>query len=233
MTGTNPHSEHKADEQDWLDDLIEDAIEFGHRDYSGAVRSDAERQSDYQDILDTKAQILAHYVPKPIVTPEHTENTDKLCSSNPPTQKLGVTPESTNYKDDSPQLNDKIVKPESTNVQATPESDYSTLPRDKMKKVTIAFDVDGTLRCNCTDTCDSGNQRIYDLFTILATFKNIDLYVWSGGGADYARRFADKLGLPVKPSRCISKFDGFKPDIAIDDIQETALGTLNLIVKEK
>lgn len=112
-------------------------------------------------------------------------------------------------------------------------TDYSDLPRAKMRKVTITFDVDGTLRCNCTETCQDENRRITDLFKILQTFKNVELYVWSGGGADYALRFARKFGLDVKEQNCISKFSGFKPDIAIDDIQETDLGIINLIVKEK
>lgn len=108
------------------------------------------------------------------------------------------------------------------------------LARDKMRKIRIAFDVDGTLRCNCTDTCEDPNKRIVDLFMILHSFKNTDLYVWSGGGADYANRFAFKFGLPVKASRCIGKIGNTIPiDIAIDDIQDTAIGTLNLIVNEK
>ena len=107
------------------------------------------------------------------------------------------------------------------------------LPFGKMQKIRIAFDVDGTLRCNCTDTCDDGNQRIYDLFLILDTFKNTELFVWSGGGTDYARRWAEKFGLPVKPSHCISKVGAPQMDIAIDDIQDTAIGRINLIVREK
>lgn len=106
------------------------------------------------------------------------------------------------------------------------------LPRDKMKKVRIAFDVDGTLRCNCTEMCQDPNEDIVKLYNILAKFKNVELYVWSGGGASYAYSFAVKFGL--KEARCISKLDAnFKPDIAIDDIHDTALGVLNLIVKEK
>lgn len=105
------------------------------------------------------------------------------------------------------------------------------LPFGKMKNVTIAFDVDGTLRCNCTDTCEDPNERIVALYNILASFKNTDMYVWSGGGADYAYRWALKFGLPK--AKCKSKLDGFKPDIAIDDIQDTAIGHINLIVHEK
>lgn len=107
------------------------------------------------------------------------------------------------------------------------------LPRAKMRTIKIAFDVDGTLRCNCTSSCQDPNDRICRLFHILESFKNTELYVWSGGGAGYARRFAYLYGLPVQDSHCISKIGAPQMDIAIDDIQDTALGTLNLIVREK
>jgi hypothetical protein len=60
-----------------------------------------------------------------------------------------------------------------------------------MNPVKIAFDVDGTLRCNCTDTCADPNERQVSRFKAFATDKNTEMYVWSGGGAEYARRFAD------------------------------------------
>lgn len=108
------------------------------------------------------------------------------------------------------------------------------LARGKMRKIRIAFDVDGTLRCNCTDTCEDPNQRIVDMFNTLASFKNTDMYVWSGGGDMYASRFAVKYGLKVKGGHCIGKIGNTIPiDIAVDDIQDTAIGTLNLIVNEK
>lgn len=108
------------------------------------------------------------------------------------------------------------------------------LPRDEMKTIKIAFDVDGTLRCNCTDTCQDPNENIVALFKALSAFKNVELYVWSGGGADYARNYAiGKLKLPLRERRCISKIGAPQMDIAIDDIQDTALGKINLIVREK
>lgn len=107
------------------------------------------------------------------------------------------------------------------------------LPRDQMKKVKIAFDVDGTLRCNCTDTCQDPNPDIIELFRILDKSKNTELYVWSGGGAEYARQFARKFKLKVGDMRCISKIGAPQMDIAIDDIQDTAIGTFNIIVHEK
>lgn len=114
-------------------------------------------------------------------------------------------------------------------------NDKLGLPRDKMRKINVAFDVDGTLRCNCTDSCQDPNVDIVNLFKILSRFKNIKLWVWSGRGADYARRVAELYELPVLPSRCISKLDNrrYDMDIAIDDIQDTALGRINLIVRQK
>ncbi|WEX02767.1 hypothetical protein [Rhodococcus sp. RCBS9] len=102
-----------------------------------------------------------------------------------------------------------------------------------MRTVKVAFDVDGTLRCNCTETCEDPNQRIVDLFKILASFKNVELFVWSCGGARYAERFADKFGLNVAASHCLSKFGALAMDLCIDDIQDTDLATINLIVREK
>lgn len=107
------------------------------------------------------------------------------------------------------------------------------LPRDKMQKIRIAFDVDGTLRSNITETTQDPNQRIVDLFAILDSFKNTELYVWSGGGAEYARQFARKYKLKVGDSRCISKIGAPHMHIAIDDIQDTAIADINLIVNEK
>lgn len=102
-----------------------------------------------------------------------------------------------------------------------------------MKKVKVVFDVDGTLRCNCTDTCRDPNIRIVQLWRILQTFKNVELYVWSGGGADYAWEHARQYQLDAKESHCLSKIGAPHMDIAIDDQQEFNLATLNLIVHEK
>lgn len=107
------------------------------------------------------------------------------------------------------------------------------LPFGKMRKVKIAFDVDGTLRCNCTDTCEDPNKRVVEMFNTMASFKNTEMYVWSGGGPQYAGRFASKYKLKVSANRCIGKIAAPQMDIAIDDIQDTAIGKINLIVREK
>jgi len=112
-----------------------------------------------------------------------------------------------------------------------------------MKKVTIAFDVDGTL----IDDQDRVNIRTVRLLTDLAHMKNVRIVVWSGGGKDYAETWVRRLGLGKYVSKCYDKnhissdSEGNKhafapdiiPDIAIDDIQDCELGNINLIVREK
>lgn len=120
-----------------------------------------------------------------------------------------------------------------------------------MKRITIAFDIDGTLRNN-TDTHDYpvANERIRTLLVTLASFKNTHIVVWSGGGELYARQVAAALGVTkyvdsyasknpqatVDPQATSSRHvfsPDIVPDIAIDDIQDCDLGVINLIVREK
>lgn len=118
-----------------------------------------------------------------------------------------------------------------------------------MKKIVIAFDVDGTL----IDDQDLMIIRSVRLLTDLAHMKNVEIVVWSGGGQDYAEMWVRKLGLEKYVKRCYDKnhlkpeqrfqlkssgkqheFNPeITPDIAIDDIQDCELGQINLIVREK
>lgn len=105
------------------------------------------------------------------------------------------------------------------------------LPFGKMSRVRIAFDVDGTL----IDSEGFMNIGIVNLLILLRGFKNTQIIVWSGGGADYARHQAERIGI----GKYVHKFAGkteheqLNVDIAIDDIQDTAIGKINLIVREK
>jgi len=120
-----------------------------------------------------------------------------------------------------------------------------------MKKITIAFDVDGTLiRNNGPGDMDGGkpvaNERIRSLLIALASFKNVHIIVWSGGGELYVRQVCAALAIEEYVDEYRGKnlvgrnsdgshiFEpGLTPDIAIDDIQSCELGSLNLIVREK
>ncbi len=112
-----------------------------------------------------------------------------------------------------------------------------------MKKVLIAFDIDGTLRDNSRDSSqhpmiDSGkapkaNEEIRSLLVILSKFKNVEILVWSGGGELYARQICASIGINEYVDRYAAKWitreDGMgvrephpsiKPDIAITDLSE-------------
>ena len=132
-----------------------------------------------------------------------------------------------------------IVKP-----AALPRSDDG-----KMQKVIIAFDVDGTLIRNVA----VGDGRIPGVISnedvpivhqintlqVLAHSKNVRIVVWSGGGKQYAETWGRRLGLDQYVWRYASKleYQELKQQcdflIAIDDIQSTRLGDVNLIVREK
>ena len=115
-----------------------------------------------------------------------------------------------------------------------------------MKKIKIAFDIDGTLRDNKEEygvwnpVWATPNENIRSLLITLSKFKNVQCYIWSWGGKRYADDIRKKFLLEkyVKESSCLGKWDMidgelFRPDIAIDDIQDCRMGHINLIVKEK
>lgn len=105
------------------------------------------------------------------------------------------------------------------------------LPFGKMRTIDIAFDVDGTL----IDTDGFMNVGPVNLLVLLKNMKNVRITVWSGGGADYARHHCERLGISKHVHKYRGKLDTPKwvPDIAIDDIQDTAIGMINLIVREQ
>ena len=112
------------------------------------------------------------------------------------------------------------------------------LPTGKMETITIAFDVDGTLRNNKDDAKVKqpiANEDIRTLLRILRKFKNTKIIVWSGSGELYARQIAKELHITQWVHDYWSKQDlgVVQPDIAIDDMQDTAIGAINLIVREK
>lgn len=114
------------------------------------------------------------------------------------------------------------------------------------KTITIAFDIDGTLRDNTVGGACVANERIRTLLITLAGMKNTHILLWSGGGEAYARKVAGALGIEKYIDEYGDKgYGGYdadgrpifhttrKPDIAFDDIEECELGVLNLVVDEK
>lgn len=121
-----------------------------------------------------------------------------------------------------------------------------------MRKLLIAFDVDGTLVKN--DGQPNGkitaNERVRRQLVDLAHSKNVTIMVWSGGGELWARQAAKEIGVApyvdryadkeyVKCPDCTGPCNHhtfgtkIRPDIAFDDIQACDLGVANIIVREK
>jgi hydroxymethylpyrimidine pyrophosphatase-like HAD family hydrolase len=86
----------------------------------------------------------------------------------------------------------------------------------------VAFDVDGTL-------IDYTGKPRDDIIAMLVTLSNYcDVYVWSGGGIDYARHIGNRLNLP-ESVRYIQKQKG-TIDICFDD-QHVLLASKNIYVE--
>jgi len=90
--------------------------------------------------------------------------------------------------------------------------------------LTICFDVDGTLIHLVGEAEDTPRYDIISFFLFLENLGN-KMYVWSGGGVDYAERWSQKLGLKAK----VIEKGSIKPDIAVDDMNVN-LGKVNIRV---
>jgi len=108
-----------------------------------------------------------------------------------------------------------------------------------MKELIIAFDVDGTLISNENGLGQEHlNLRIFQLMVLLSEMKNTRIYVWSGGGKDYAEQIVRKYGLSSYVDKCLAKhehdeiIDGII-DIAFDDQLDFQLADKNIIVSTK
>lgn len=118
-----------------------------------------------------------------------------------------------------------------------------------MQKTIIAFDVDGTLRKNTDEvhrTKIVPNRKIVRMFEALATFKNVELHIWSNRGSDYCREIAalfdlteyckgyhKKLWAMQQEAERKAGKNIFRPNIAIDDQQRFDGADVVLVVHEK
>ena len=90
----------------------------------------------------------------------------------------------------------------------------------------VAFDVDGTLIVKNSNGDDVPRYSVIQLLFLMKQF-GCEIYVWSGGGFDYATRWCEKLGIEGLVHVC--RKGEIVPDIAVDDM-ECKLGTLNIKV---
>ena len=92
--------------------------------------------------------------------------------------------------------------------------------------IKIAFDVDGTLIKQNRDGLDIPHYKVIYLLRLLREILDVDsIYIWSGSGFDYAKRWKEKLDLP---GHVIVK-GSIPVDIAFDD-EEVNLGKVNIKV---
>ena len=95
----------------------------------------------------------------------------------------------------------------------------------------IAFDIDDTLIIPCVATGLPVDTPNYETIAIYRWFQcqGNTMIIWSGSGIDYARMWAEKLGL--KPDAILTKQkDKSCVDIAFDDC-DVDLATINIKVK--
>lgn len=117
-----------------------------------------------------------------------------------------------------------------------------------MDEIIIAFDVDGTILNNEGIPPEtpihlrpqtSVNLDVVILLQILSKkMKNTKVYVWSGGGKEYAESIVRRYGLERFVDKCFGKneYDESihgKVDICFDDVHACKLAEKNLIVKMK
>lgn len=105
---------------------------------------------------------------------------------------------------------------------------------DGMEKIAFCFDIDGTLIDE-----DIEHHSTLALIRILGLqkWKNVDIIVWSGGGKQYAETIGRRLQLDevkyhskLEHQELRQRYDKL---VAIDDIQDTRLGDVNMIVRNK
>lgn len=108
-----------------------------------------------------------------------------------------------------------------------------------MKKLKIAFDIDGTLISNTNGLgVERLNVETYNLMVLLSKMKNTKIIVWSGGGKEYAEQIVTKYGLTKYVTECFGKHEydetvSGRVDIAFDDQHEFNLADKNVIVRTK
>ena len=93
-------------------------------------------------------------------------------------------------------------------------------------RLKIAFDVDGTLIYQDGHLADTPRYEIIQMYKTLQA-QGHDMYVWSGGGMNYAGEWTHKLGLIAT---VIEKEEGQDIDLAFDDIAHPWEETLAKVV---
>lgn len=124
---------------------------------------------------------------------------------------------------------DAVIDKKTTN----PDLGLDFMRAEKMQKLVIAFDVDGTLILRVGDT-DVPQVPIINTLQVLSKLtKNVRIIVWSGGGKEYAEMWGRRLGLDDYVWKYMAKDRNEPVDICFDDMQACMLADKNIIVRLK
>ena len=108
-----------------------------------------------------------------------------------------------------------------------------------MSKLVVAFDVDDTLIVPAAATGFDRDVPNYDTIAVYRWFQaqGHTMVIWSGGGADYARQWANMLGLTAdhyldkhEQAEITRQSGASLAQLAFDD-SDIALATVNVKVK--
>jgi hydroxymethylpyrimidine pyrophosphatase-like HAD family hydrolase len=99
-----------------------------------------------------------------------------------------------------------------------------------MTRLKIAFDTDDTLLIPSVATGSNVDTPNYDTIAVLKWFQaqGHTIIIWSGSGVEWAKRWAEKLGLG--PCEIRAKIKDETVDIAFDDC-DVDLAKVNIKVK--
>lgn len=106
------------------------------------------------------------------------------------------------------------------------------------RRLVVAFDVDDTLIIPAVATGFDRDVPNYETIAVYRWFQaqGHEMIIWSGGGSDYARQWADKLGLTADwyldkhHAARSSGPDDWRADLVFDD-SDIELGRINVKVK--
>lgn len=101
-----------------------------------------------------------------------------------------------------------------------------------MGRLVVAFDVDDTLIVPAVATGFDQDVPNYETIAVYRWFQaqGHHMVIWSGGGEEYARHWAEKLGLHADEYADKHAGLGGRPDLAFDD-GDISLAVVNVKVR--
>lgn len=85
--------------------------------------------------------------------------------------------------------------------------------------IIVAFDIDGTLRCDCRADCLDVRPEVVALLKAFKVVRNLRVIAWSSRGEDYCKGKIVSLGLTelIPLTSCFDKASNQRATISVDD----------------